>query len=318
MLPPSQLFAWPRLRPHALFAAFALLSIALFQAPLRQLASLSLADERYTHILLIPFIAAFFVYTGKPEILARAAFRPGAGPLLFLTAALAVYGLLALRILRVPQDLELSIVILAILLSWLAGFAVFYGPRAFKAALFPLLFLLLLTPMPLPAMDKIVTFLQSGSAGLTHALFRLAGVPVFRIGTRFELPGVGIEIAKECSSIHSAWALFITGLIVGHMLLKSIASKLALSISTVPIAMFTNAIRIVAIWFLGTHVDPGFLYGNLHRNGGILFSLISLAIVMSLLVLLRSMERRTRPNVSIAGTHVTLTPRPGAQSASLP
>jgi hypothetical protein len=59
--------------------------------------------------------------------------------------------------------------------------------------------------------------------------------------------------------------------------------------------MLTNAVRIVTIWFLGTHVDVGFLYGNLHRNGGILFSLISLSILMSFLYILRKLERHGHP-----------------------
>jgi exosortase/archaeosortase family protein len=74
------------------------------------------------------------------------------------------------------------------------------------------------------------------------------------------------------------------------MFLKSIRSKLCVSILTVPVAMLTNAVRIVTLWFLGTHVDPGFLTGNLHHRGGILFSLISLSILMTCLFLLRKME----------------------------
>jgi exosortase/archaeosortase family protein len=97
---------------------------------------------------------------------------------------------------------------------------------------------------------------------------------MFRVGVKFELPGVALEVAAECSSIHSAWALFITGLLLAHMFLKSIRTKACLSILTVPIAMFTNAVRIVTIWFLGTNIDVGFFYGDLHHRGGILFSLI--------------------------------------------
>ena len=54
--------------------------------------------------------------------------------------------------------------------------------------------------------------------------------------------------------------------------------------------MLTNAVRIVTLWFLATKVDIGFLYGNLHRNGGILFSLIALSILMGCLYLLRMLE----------------------------
>jgi exosortase len=277
-------------RPHTLFAAFALASIALFWGPLHQLVSLSLDDQRYSHLILIPVISAFFMYRERHQIFPRIAIIPSWSGLPFLATALAVYGLLALRVVQAPPNYALSITVLAIVLVWLAGFVVSYGVTAAKAALFPLLLLLLLVPVPFDLMDKIISLLQRGSAEMTYLFFKLAGVPMFRDGVRFELPGVGIEVAKECSSIHSAWALFITGLLVAHMFLKSIQSKLCLSILTVPVAMLTNAVRIVTLWFLGTHVDPGFLTGNLHHNGGILFSLVSLSILMTCLFLLRKTE----------------------------
>jgi exosortase len=277
-------------RPHTLFAAFVLASVALFWAPLRQLMSLSLDDPRYSHLILIPVISAFFLFRERHKIFSRIELRPQvAFP--FLAASLAMYGLLALRGMHPPPNYTLSLVMIAIVLVWAAGFAVCYGVPAFRAALFPLLLLLLLVPVPFDLMDKIISVLQRGSAEATYALFKLAGVPVFRDGVKFELPGIGIEVAKECSSIHSAWALFITGLLVAHLFLKSIRTKIYLSVLTVPIAMFTNAVRIVMLWFLGTHVDPRFMFGPLHHRGGILFSLISLSILMTFLYLLRKLER---------------------------
>ena len=279
-----------RLLPHGLACAIGLASIGLFWGPLHQLVSLSLADQRYSHIVLIPVISAFVMYRERRNVFSLTAFRPGVG-LPFLAAALAMSGLLALSGGRVPAEYRLSTIMLGFVLVWAAGFAVCYGVHSFKSAIFPLLFLLLLVPVPFDVMDKIVSVLQRGSAEVTYFFFQLVGVPMFRDGVRFELPGVGIEVAKECSSIHSCWALFITGLLVAHLFLKSLWTKACLSILTVPIAMFTNAVRIVTIWFLGTKVDVGFFYGNLHHRSGILFSLISLSILMGCLVILRKMER---------------------------
>lgn len=50
---------------------------------------------------------------------------------------------------------------------------------------------------------------------------------------------------------------------------------------TIPSAMFTNGIRIVGRTYLTLHVDRGFLYGDLHHKGGALFSLISVAVLLS-------------------------------------
>jgi exosortase/archaeosortase family protein len=145
-------------------------------------------------------------------------------------------------------------------------------------------------PIPRVLMDRIILMLQVGTGGVIHALFTLTGTPLFRQGFTFELPGVGIVIAEESSSIHSVWALFITGLLVGHFFLRSFPAKACLTLLTVPIAVFTNAVRIVTIWFLATHVNVDFMYGNLHRYGGILFSLISLFIMLFSLWMLRKLE----------------------------
>jgi exosortase len=282
------------IRSHLWPIAFGIASIALFWTPLHQLVSLSLNDRRYSHLILIPVISAFFFYRERRAIFSRPEFRPtgfrlNAG-LPFLALSLVLYVLLALRIVPFPANSALSMLVLSVVLAWISAFALCYGPHTFRAALFPLLLLLLLVPIPFNLMDQIVSLLQRGSAEASYILFRLAGVPMFREGVRFELPGIGIEVAEECSSIHSGWALFITSLLVAHIFLRSIWTKTCLSVLAVPIAMLTNAVRIVAIWFLATKVDVGFMYGNLHRNGGILFSLISLSLLMSLLWLLRKSE----------------------------
>jgi exosortase len=275
------------IRVHPLPFLFFLASIALFWPPLHHLVSLSLNDQRYSHLILIPVISAFFLYRERHKIFPHIAFRPRLA-LPFLAASLLLY------FVHSSPNYALSMAVLSMVLFWFAGFAAFYGVQSFKAALFPLLFLLLLVPVPFTQMDQIISVLQRGAAEATYRLFSLAGVPMFRNGVRFDLPGIGIEVAAECSSIHSAWALFITGLLVAHMFLKSLWPKVLLAILTVPIAMFTNAIRIVTLWFLGTHVDPSFIFGPLHHNGGILFSLISLSLLLSLLYLLRKLERLPR------------------------
>jgi exosortase len=303
--------------PHLFRCLLGLSSIVLFWGPLRQLLSLSLNDQRYSHIVLIPVISAFVMYLERRTIFSSIEFRPGVG-LPFLAAALAMYSLFALRILHSSANYTLSIVIVAIVLVWLAGYAVSYGPQAFKAALFPLLLLLLIVPIPFDMMDRMIAVLQRGSAEATYTLFKLAGVPMFRDGVRFELPGIGIEVAAECSSVHSAWALFITGLMLAHVFLKSIWTKVCLSLLTVPIAMFTNAVRIVTLWFLGTKVDVGFLYGNLHNRGGILFSSISLSILVSFLWILRRLEGHGRRGRSTGEGHVGLATLSGGQASTLP
>lgn len=295
MTEPIRFFTASRLRPHLSFAVLGAASVVLFWRTLRELAALSLSADSYSYILLIPVIGAFVFYLERRKVFdGIGSYRPLMAAAL-LAGALAVYGLFALDVINPPANYVLSIRVVSILLVWAAAFALCYGAPALENARFPFLLLLLLVPIPSNWMEKIVSGLQWGSAEAAYALFQMAGVPIFRAGVEFELPVVGIEIARECSSIHSACALFVTGLLVGHLFLRSLWAKICLTLVAVPVAMFTNAVRIVTLWSLATKVDIGFLYGNLHRKGGIVFSLVSLSILMGWLRLLQKLEDRKRP-----------------------
>ena len=79
----------------------------------------------------------------------------------------------------------------------------------------------------------------------------------------------------------------IAGLMVMHLFLHENWKKACFTLCILPIAIFKNAVRIVAISWLGIHVNPGFFHGPLHRQGGLPFSLVALALMALLLWLLR-------------------------------
>jgi exosortase len=214
--------------------------------------------------------------------------------MLLLLPGIILYCIVETWSFSINQKNRLSLAVLAIVVVWIAGFVLGYGTRSFRAAIFPLFFLLLMIPLPEAVLDKLVFVLQKGSAETTYALFQLFGVPVFWQDFKFSLPGVDIEIAKECSGIRSTLALFITGLLAGHVFLQTGWRKVVLSLSMIPIAIFKNAIRIVTISTLGVYVDQSFLYGKLHHQGGLLFALIAFAILIPFLFALQKSERHSQ------------------------
>lgn len=283
-----------RLTPHDFyFVLFSIVALVPFWTSLRALVSLSLHDDKYSHVVLIPLMAACLVYLQKKRIFTSLGYGPTqAVPL--LAAGILLFCLAQTRFLMLNRNDHLSLAVLAIVLVWMAGFVLCYGAQSFHAALFPWLFLLLMVPIPTAAMDKMVLVLQEGSAVLTYALFKALGVPVLWQGFKFSLPGVEIEIAKECSGIRSTFALFITSILAGHMFLESNWRKTFFTLFTIPVAIFKNAVRIVTVSYLGVYVDPAFLHGRLHRFGGLPFSLISLTMLAFLLFALQ--RRKSCPN----------------------
>jgi len=181
---------------------------------------------------------------------------------------------------------------------WFIGsFVLAYGGGTFEKALFPLLFLAFVIPIPTPILDSFVKILQIGSAHATYVLFKLMGVPFYREGFSFSIPGISVEVGEECSGIRSSIALVVTSVFAGILFLGKIWSRVVLVISVFPITMFKNALRIVTLSLLAAHVDPRFITGSwLHRSGGILFFAVGLALMAPVLWGLRRVEGGRKVN----------------------
>ena len=180
----------------------------------------------------------------------------------------------------------------AIVVLWIAGFAFFYGRGALHAALFPLLFLGFAIPIPVALLDTAIQVLKSGSTELVAGLFTLTGTPYHRDGFVFSLPNFVIEVADECSGIRSSIALLLTSLLAGHIFLNTWWKKALLAAMILPLAIIKNGIRIVSLSLLAEHVDAGYLTGQLHHEGGIVFFLLTLGILAPFFILLQRSELR--------------------------
>jgi exosortase len=266
-----------------------MLSLILLRVPLGGLTNFALHDERYSPILVIPFISLFVVWLRRKPIFASCRYCPSVGiPVLLLGTTLLLSTNLKPLILSPAVGLRVSA--FAIVLVWTALFVLCYGMEALSQATFSFLFLLLMIPIPTSLMDNATVFLQKGSAEITYLLFKLLGIPVFRDGFKFTLPGIEIQVAEECSGIRSSLSLFITSILAGHLFLRSKWNQLWFVLFTIPVVIFKNAVRIVTLSALAVYVDRGFLFGNLHHRGGLLFALIAVAILAVALVILQKSE----------------------------
>ena len=70
------------------------------------------------------------------------------------------------------------------------------------------------------------------------------------------LPGIVLEVAQECSGIHSSWVLFITSLVASHLFLESPWRRIVLVAFVIPLAIVRNSFRILVIGLLCVHVGP--------------------------------------------------------------
>jgi len=195
-----------------------------------------------------------------------------------------------------PDDLRLSVAMFALVTWWIASVLLCFGVGTFKRFLFPLCFLFLMVPLPGFVVNRIVEFLQTHSASTADVMFRAIGVPTTRDGILLYIPDLTIEVATECSSIRSSLMLVVTTMICAHLFLRSWWRQVLLIAAVIPLSVAKNGLRIVTIAELGTRVDPRFITGKFHHNGGILFFGISVLAMAALLWLLY----KTEPRISCA------------------
>ncbi|NOZ80683.1 MAG: exosortase [DPANN group archaeon] len=280
---------------HPSFLFLTLLTLAIFHTPLRSLLELSFRESLYSHIILVPAVSGYFFclerksmpFDGRPSFVAGAMVMV-AGLILFLTVVDRGGGL--------EGNDRLSLMALAALVFWYGAFLWSYGAGAFKASLFPLLYLLFMIPLPSAVLAWLIHLLQAGSAEVAGFLFMLTGVPAMREGQVFHLPSLSIEVAEQCSGIRSTLVLFISSIIAGHVFLRRGWKKVLLSLSVFPVSVVKNGLRIVTLALLGEYVNETFLTNSLlHRNGGILFLGLAVLLLLPLLwVLARTDMRASR------------------------
>ena len=160
----------------------------------------------------------------------------------------------------------------------------------YRRFLFPLLFLLFIVPLPAGAEAAVTGLLQRGSAVVAQGLLFLAGTPVVVDGLLFYMPDLTLEVAQECSGIHSTMVLLIAGILAGKLMLRRSWSRFVLLALVLPIGMLRNAVRIATISLLTIHVDPNIINGPLHKHGGPVFFVLSLALLFAFLLLLQKLE----------------------------
>jgi len=263
----------------------------VFAQPLTRLMLHAAQSELLSYIPLVPFVAVYLLYIRRRTLLA--VYRSSIGG----TVILGGIGLAALGAgIGWRESLSindgLALMTLAYVSFVAAGGFLFLGSKWMAAAAFPVAFLIFMVPLPDGVVNRLETASVLASADVTAWFFKLTGTPLLRDGTIIGLPGIVLQIAQECSGIHSSWVLFITSLVASYLFLESPWRRIVLVAFVIPLAIVRNGFRILVIGLLCVHVGPHMIDSFIHRRGGPIFFVLSLVPLMLLMAWLRRSERR--------------------------
>jgi exosortase/archaeosortase family protein len=202
---------------------------------------------------------------------------------------LVVFALLALWVGTAGAELYVQRMSLVVMLIGVAVY--FWGGKLLKLLVVPLFLLMLAIPIPAIIFNKIAFPLQIFASRCAVWAMRMFDIPVLRQGNVIELMPRGaretkkLEVVEACSGIRSLMTLLTLAVVFAYFtrpksddgdgsgggggLLNRLKSygfwrSLILVGSAVPIAIFTNALRVsgtgVLAHYYGTEVADGFFH----------------------------------------------------------
>jgi exosortase len=229
------------------------------------------SDPNFSHGFFVPVFAAYVLWQDRNRLRAIKPVPSNWGlPLILLSLLTLILGVFGAELFLSRTSL--------LLLS--AGIVIFLrGWITLRAVLFPLIFLVLMIPIPAIIFSQITFPLQILASKLSAWLLPFLGVPVFREGNVINLPAMPLEVAEACSGIRSLLSLTTLAIMYGYLLEKRIGIRVLLGLASIPIAVAANGLRIVGTGLLVQYWDPDKAEGFFHAFSGWLIFVVSLLML---------------------------------------
>ena len=235
-------------------------------------------DTYYSHGFLIPFISTFIIWQ-KRKALSQLPLNPvNWGWFLFLGGIL-IHIISTLWQVNFTSAFSFMLTLVGLVL-------LFFGKNYLRQLLFPIAFLLFMIPLPAVAIANLSFRLKIFAAQIATFTINKLGVPAIREGSLIRTIHSQVMVEDPCSGIRSLIALIALGALMAYYSNLSRAKKTVLFISSVPIAVSTNIIRIIALSMVSEIYGEKYATGLFHDTMGILvfvFAFLGLVLVERLL-----------------------------------
>jgi exosortase len=219
-----------------------------------------LHNPDYSHGFFIPPLTAAFLWR-KRQILRSLPIKPAN---LGLVVALLSQGIFILGYLGADLFLErVSFLILVV-----GAILYFAGWHALREVSIILLLFLLAIPLPGVVFNSVAGPLQLVASSMAERLFDVLGIPVLREGNLLQLSHQTLNVTEACSGIRSLATLITGGVVVGYFLPSRWWLRPVFVLSSIPIALGVNALRVAGTGILGQAWGEKWASGFLHIFSG--------------------------------------------------
>ena len=200
-------------------------------------------ESYYAHAPLIPLMSGFMLWTRRDQLklTEKRAFFPA---LFFLLPSLA------LLVISIKGDMR-AVQSAAFLCTIWSSVLLTLGKSFFKAAWFPLLFLVLMAPLPAPLLNDSTLHLQMWSTSFASRILDVTGFSNTRYGNIIHIDNYTMNVDVPCSGFKTLLALMTFNAFLANMLDGNIYRRIILFLVCAPLALLINGVRIALIGIVG-------------------------------------------------------------------
>lgn len=231
-----------------------------------------LNNPYYSHGFIVPIISAYIIWNMRKD-LSNVDKKQSDTGLIFFIVGIMLNGIGILYTIRFLSGLSLIVTIFGVILY-------LYGWKFINEMKFPILFLLLMVPIPF--IDMVAPPAQTISAIGSANIANLLGIPVHRDGLLLKLPVGTFEVALDCSGLMSVISLLTLSIIYAFILEGRLLMKYIIVLSSIPLAMIGNILRITLMLIIANTYGKDAAVNYFHDFSSIL--LFSIALIGLFLV----------------------------------
>lgn len=248
------------------FVIVLILLVLLFAPVIWELISVWATDDDYSHGFFVIPLSLWMVWRKRATLISLTV------KVLWIGLPLFAAGLIAYYISFVTKFH--TVTYLSMILTIFGLLLFLTGLQPTKELLFPLLFLLFMFPIPSTYYVLITNPLKLVITKISAQVIYLLGIPVFCDGNLLVFANTQLEVAEACSGVRSMYSFLMLGCLFGFLGRNRKALMILLVVSTLPLALFINVIRVAGTGIISNYYGPEFAQGFFHQfTGFILFFL---------------------------------------------
>lgn len=244
-------------------------------------------DENFSHAPLMIPVIGYLIWTRRQE-LAAAPIKPSIVGLFLLAISLGV-------LLAGTAGVEFFLMRTSAVGVIVGGVLFLAGWRWLRLLLFPISLTALMIPIPPVIFYQAAFPLQLLATKFGVVSLQLLQIPVLREGNVISLAHTTLEVTEACSGIRSLVSLFALAVLYGYFTDGRPGRTTVVALSSVPIAIVANGLRVAGTGIAAHYVGPAAATGFFHSFSGWLVFMTSFAM---LLVVAKAVKELRLPSMA--------------------